>query len=41
MIKLDPFALLAAEVGRDLYEDYAGIGMDSGTVFIFGWQKAF
>ncbi|WDE00105.1 transporter [Thalassomonas actiniarum] len=32
---------LAAEIGRDIDEDYAGIGMDSGTVFILGWQKAF
>ncbi|WDE12890.1 transporter [Thalassomonas haliotis] len=32
---------LAAEVGRDIDEDYAGIGMDSGTMFMLGWQKAF
>ena len=32
---------LALEAGRDIYEDYTGMGMDSGTVFMLGWQKAF
>jgi len=32
---------LAFEVGRDIDEKYDGIGMDTGTTFVLGWQKAF
>lgn len=32
---------LAFEVGQDIDEDHDGIGMDSNTNFVLGWQKAF
>ncbi|NRA84497.1 MAG: transporter [Gammaproteobacteria bacterium] len=32
---------LAFELGRDIDESYDGIGMNSGTAFTLGWQKAF
>lgn len=32
---------LALEIGHDIDEDHAGIGMDNETSFVLGWQKAF
>jgi len=32
---------LALEVGHDIDEKHDGIGMNAGTTFVLGWQKAF